>query len=170
LRMATAIDPLTQVFSRRFFVESIRQKWFDAHTGQSMGVVVVDVDWFKQYNDTYGHLAGDECLRNVAAVLQAASDGERVIAGRIGGEEFGVFMMDATPDEIGALTETIRADIEALACEHRVSPYGVVTVSIGVSIACKNCETVLSHRDVFADADRALYASKDAGRNRVTIG
>lgn len=169
LRIATAIDPLTQVFSRRFFVESIRQKWAEAPLGHTVGVGVVDVDWFKQYNDTYGHPAGDDCLRKVAAVLQGICDGERVIAGRVGGEEFGIFMNAATREELAALAEHVRAQVEALQCEHRASPRHVVTMSIGGAIACKRNETGVSHRDVFIEADRALYESKRGGRNRVTI-
>jgi predicted signal transduction protein with EAL and GGDEF domain len=82
MRTATAIDPLTQLYNRRFLLETIARRWKEARDGDVMGSVVVDVDWFKQYNDTYGHQAGDHCLRTVASVMQAAADGERIVARR----------------------------------------------------------------------------------------
>ncbi len=99
-----------------------------------MGSVVVDVDWFKQYNDTYGHQAGDHCLRKVASVMQAAADGERIVVGRMGGEEFGLLVLQARAAALADTLDALRQGVEDLAIEHRASPLGVVTVSVGASL------------------------------------
>ncbi|MFM0740958.1 sensor domain-containing diguanylate cyclase [Paraburkholderia xenovorans] len=169
MRTATAIDPLTQLYNRRFLLESITLKWKEADDGDLMGSVVVDVDWFKQYNDTYGHQAGDHCLRKVASVMQAAADGERIIVGRMGGEEFGLLVLHAEPSVLERTLETMRQGVEDLAIEHSASPLGVVTVSVGAALTRIGEASRTAHRDGFASADRALYRSKHSGRNRVTL-
>jgi diguanylate cyclase (GGDEF)-like protein len=169
MRTATAIDPLTQLYNRRFLLESIARRWKEARDGDVMGSVVVDVDWFKQYNDTYGHQAGDHCLRKVASVMQAAADGEGIIAGRMGGEEFGLLVLHAQPSVLQRTLETLRQGVVDLAIEHRASPLGVVTVSVGGAMTRIDESSRALHRDGFASADRALYRSKHAGRNRVTM-
>ncbi|WGS51581.1 sensor domain-containing diguanylate cyclase [Paraburkholderia sp. D15] len=169
MRTATAIDPLTQLYNRRFLLESIARRWKEARDGDVMGSVVVDVDWFKQYNDTYGHQAGDHCLRKVASVMQAAADGEGIIAGRMGGEEFGLLVLHATPAALERTLEALRQGVADLAIEHRASPLGVVTVSVGGSLTRINDASRAAHKEGFASADRALYRSKHAGRNRVTM-
>ncbi|WCM17983.1 diguanylate cyclase [Paraburkholderia bryophila] len=169
MRTATAIDPLTQLYNRRFLLESIARRWKEARDGDVMGSVVVDVDWFKQYNDTYGHQAGDHCLSKVASVMQAAADGEGIIAGRMGGEEFGLLVLHAQPAVLQRTLETLRQGVVDLAIEHRASPLGVVTVSVGGAMTRIDESSRALHRDGFASADRALYRSKHAGRNRVTM-
>jgi diguanylate cyclase (GGDEF)-like protein len=169
MRTATAIDPLTQLYNRRFLLESIAHKWKEARDGEMMGSVVVDVDWFKQYNDTYGHQAGDHCLRKVASVMQAAADGERIVAGRMGGEEFGLLVLQAQPAALEDTLDALRQGVEDLEIEHRASPLGMVTVSVGASLTRMNEASRLAHREGFASADRALYCSKHGGRNRVTM-
>ncbi len=169
LRMATAIDPLTQLFSRRFFVESVRKKWAETAPGSAMGFGVIDVDWFKQYNDSFGHPAGDECLRAIARIFLSVSDGERVISGRLGGEEFGIVVSDASHTEMTALGERLRAEIEALQYRHVGSPLGVVTISLGATVAVKDIRSAITFRDLFARADRALYTAKRDGRNRTIV-
>ncbi len=169
MRTATAIDPLTQLYNRRFLLESIARRWKEARDGDVMGSVVVDVDWFKQYNDTYGHQAGDHCLCLVASVMQAAADSERIVVGRMGGEEFGLLVLEAQPSMLEDTLETLRQRVADLAIEHRASPLGVVTVSIGASLTCISELSRPAHRDGFASADRALYRSKHKGRNRVTM-
>jgi diguanylate cyclase (GGDEF)-like protein len=169
LRKATAIDPLTQLFNRRFMLESIRHKWHDAAEGDAMGAVMVDVDWFKQYNDTYGHQAGDTCLRKVASMLQSVADEYQMIAGRLGGEEFGLLLCDAQRPVLEAALEKLRAGVEHLAIEHRRSSFGTVTVSVGAALTHKHGQGESAQREGFATADRALYMAKDHGRNRVVV-
>ncbi|MGF6856375.1 diguanylate cyclase domain-containing protein [Paraburkholderia sp. CI3] len=169
MRTATAIDPLTQLYNRRFLLETIARRWKEARDGDVMGSVVVDVDWFKQYNDTYGHQAGDHCLSLVASVMQAAADSERIVVGRMGGEEFGMLVLEAQPSVLEDTLETLRQRVADLAIEHRASPLGVVTLSIGASLTRISDLSRPAHRDGFASADRALYRSKHQGRNRVTM-
>ncbi|MEX3809551.1 diguanylate cyclase [Paraburkholderia sp. BR13439] len=169
MRTATAIDPLTQLYNRRFLLETIARRWKEAREGDMMGSVVVDVDWFKQYNDTYGHQAGDHCLRLVASVMQAAADSEHFVVGRMGGEEFGLLMLEAQKSKLEDTLETLRQGVADLAIEHRASPLGVVTVSVGASLTRISDLSRPAHRDGFASADRALYRSKHNGRNRVTM-
>ncbi|MGF6609626.1 diguanylate cyclase (GGDEF)-like protein [Paraburkholderia sp. WSM4175] len=169
MRTATAIDPLTQLYNRRFLLETIARRWKEARDGDVMGSVVVDVDWFKQYNDTYGHQAGDHCLCLVASVMQAAADSERIVVGRMGGEEFGMLILEAQPSVLEDTLETLRQRVADLAIEHRASPLGVVTVSIGASLTAISDLSRPAHRDGFASADRALYRSKHKGRNLVTM-
>ncbi|KXU87442.1 diguanylate cyclase [Paraburkholderia monticola] len=170
MRTATAIDPLTQLYNRRFLLETIARRWKEARDGDVMGSVVVDVDWFKQYNDTYGHQAGDHCLRLVASVMQtAAADSERIVVGRMGGEEFGLLVLEAQASTLEDTLETLRQGVADLAIEHRASPLGVVTVSVGASLTRISELSRPAHRDGFLSADRALYRSKHNGRNRVTL-
>ncbi|WP_345810655.1 diguanylate cyclase [Paraburkholderia sp. PREW-6R] len=169
MRTATAIDPLTQLYNRRFLLESIARRWKEARDGDVMGSVVVDVDWFKQYNDTYGHQAGDHCLRRVASVMQTVADGERIVVGRMGGEEFGLLVLQAERGSLENTLDVLRQGVEDLAIEHRASPLGKVTVSVGASLTRMNELSRPAHRDGFATADMALYRSKHAGRNQVTM-
>lgn len=169
LRTATAIDPLTRLFNRRFMLESIRRKWQDEAEGEKIGAAMIDVDWFKQYNDTYGHPAGDTCLREVASVLQSVADEYQMIAGRLGGEEFGLLVSGSGLPALEGALERLRAGVERLSIEHRYSDFGIVTVSVGASLTCKGGRTESEHRELFAVADQALYAAKNAGRNRVVL-
>ncbi|SDD76673.1 diguanylate cyclase (GGDEF) domain-containing protein [Cupriavidus sp. YR651] len=169
LRTATATDPLTQLFNRRHMLESVRRTWDGAADGEAMGAVMVDIDWFKQYNDTYGHPAGDACLRQVASVLQAIADEHRMIAGRLGGEEFGLLLCGLPRLAFEAALEKLRASVMKLAIDHCRSPTGVVTVSVGATVTHRAGSTDLARQTTFAAADRALYKAKEGGRNRVVI-
>lgn len=169
LRTATAIDPLTRLFNRRHMLESIRRTWDAASAGVEIGAAMVDVDWFKQYNDTYGHQAGDSCLRQVASVLQRVADEYRLIAGRLGGDEFGVSHCGLQPNAFESALEALRAGVFNLAIAHAHSSTGVITVSIGGALTQRAGNTDLTRQQTFATADRALYRAKAAGRNRVVV-
>ncbi|WP_423200309.1 MULTISPECIES: sensor domain-containing diguanylate cyclase [unclassified Cupriavidus] len=169
LRTATAIDPLTRLFNRRHMLDSIRRTWDAAADGVEMGAAMVDVDWFKQYNDTYGHQAGDKCLRQVASVLQGVADEYRMIAGRLGGDEFGVSHCGLQRKTFESALEGLRAGVLDLAIAHAHSPTGVVTVSIGAAVTQRAGSSDLTRQVTFATADRALYRAKAAGRNRVVV-
>ncbi|HKR43343.1 MAG TPA: diguanylate cyclase [Paraburkholderia sp.] len=169
LRTATAIDPLTQLFNRRFMLESIRSKWHGATEGEEIHAVMVDVDWFKQYNDTYGHQAGDTCFREVASVLQSIADEHQMIAGRLGGEEFGLLLCGAPRLMLETALEDMRLGVEELAIEHSGSQFGIVTISVGAALSRKRGCAESAPREGFAIADRALYMAKERGRNRVMI-
>ncbi len=150
-------------------LESIRRKWHDAADGDAISAVMVDVDWFKQYNDTYGHQAGDICLRGVASVLHSIADEYQMTAGRLGGEEFGLLLCGSQRPTLETVLEDLRAGVERLAIEHRSSSFGIVTVSVGAVQTRKKRGVESGHREGFAIADRALYMAKGRGRNRVVI-
>ncbi|WP_321888063.1 sensor domain-containing diguanylate cyclase [Paraburkholderia bannensis] len=167
LRMASAVDPLTQLFNRRSTLESVHHRWQDTPDGEGVGSVMVDIDWFKQYNDTYGHPAGDGCLRAVAEVLREAAEEHNMIAGRVGGEEFALLLTGVERAELGFALERVRAGVERLGIEHRGSPLGVVTLSMGATHTWRNAPSDHGYRDAFCVADDALYEAKKDGRNCV---
>lgn len=160
-------DTLTGVSNRRYFDETMESMWRRMRAAEkSLGVILLDVDRFKHFNDSMGHQAGDQCLKQVAHCLDlAVRDSDRVVA-RYGGEEFGVVLGDASCADAHAIGDRLRKAVEALGLAHPQG--GVVTVSVGVA-ACVPAEGRGFHALVDA-ADKALYASKEAGRNRVTAG
>jgi diguanylate cyclase (GGDEF)-like protein len=131
---------------------------------QSLSLIILDLDYFKQYNDHYGHLMGDECLKQVARVLQDRSRRADLVA-RIGGEEFSVLLSDTDIEGAMLVAETARFHVEGLRLEHARSPVGVVTASFGVA-AATDLRTQTA-RDLMQAADKALYEAKASGRNRV---
>lgn len=165
-RMAR-VDSLTQLPNRRSFDETIDREWRRlAREKQALALVLCDIDCFKQYNDTYGHQAGDECLRQVAETLDKCAKRAGDLACRYGGEEF-IFLLPNTPLE-GAtkFAEGVRHAIEALALPHVESrATSVVTLSLGV--AAQVPKSGFSPEALIKDADEALYRAKEAGRNCV---
>lgn len=125
---------------------------------------MIDVDFFKNYNDRYGHQAGDGVLRRVASRIQAASESHGAFAARLGGEEFGVIIA-GDEGRARAVAELIRASISSLAIEHKGAPLGHVTVSIGCAAVAT--ESARSSSDIMQAADVRLYIAKKLGRNRV---
>ena len=128
--------------------------------------MMIDIDSFKAYNDTYGHQAGDECLRRVACGLQSRFHRAGDLVSRYGGEEFAVLLAGVAGDDAAQLAESLREAVESDHIEHRASPTGEwVTISVGVT-------TMVPDRDADSEtlvraADEALYSAKNAGRNRV---
>ena len=167
LQRLSLSDALTCIGNRRYLDEFLAREWRRTLREQtSLSVVMLDIDYFKLFNDTYGHIAGDDCLRRVAGVLTATIQRTTDFVSRYGGEEF-VLVLPAT-DEQGALTvaEKIRRGVAALAIPHEKSPLaGVVTVSIGVAAAVPTRDSGVGL--LLAAADRALYQAKTAGRNLV---
>lgn len=160
------LDGLTGIPNRRAFDEQVHREWSRALRNQSsLSLVMLDIDHFKLYNDTYGHLGGDDCLKQVAATLLATQRGSD-FAARYGGEEFACILNET--DEAGArvTAERLHASIESLHIPHAVSPVSpYVTISIGVA-------THVPSEDETPDllinmADQMLYRSKNNGRNRV---
>lgn len=161
-------DYLTGLFNRRYLDERLGREIARARReGQPLSVCMVDVDHFKSYNDTLGHLAGDDCLRAVARALTQDTMRPGDVVSRYGGEEF-VLVLAAT-GERGArvVAERARAAVEALRLPHPVSPLGVVTVSLGVATCLPSREGgAPGMASLLRAADEALYAAKHAGRNR----
>lgn len=160
-------DGLTQVYNRRYLDQTLGREWRQARRqGHWLAALMIDIDFFKQYNDGCGHLQGDRCLQQVAEVLseQARRGGDLVA--RYGGEEFCIIVQgDLASARV--LADRIRRSVEVLDISHPASQVSDrVTVSIGVAALKPDQQ----HRpeDLIADADAALYQSKRSGRNRVT--
>lgn len=166
LQRAALVDSLTGIANRRHFDVFLDREWQRAtRSGLPLSLVVLDVDHFKAYNDILGHDAGDECLRAVAARVQAGALRPTDLAARYGGEEF-VLLLAETPHEGAAhLAETIRVAVEEMAAPN---PGAVgrnhVTVSVGVATMVPTQFDDI--RSLFVAADRAMYEAKAAGRNR----
>jgi chemotaxis family two-component system sensor kinase Cph1 len=161
-------DSLTGLANRRSFDEHLQREWARAGRIQKpLALIILDLDFFKQYNDQYGHIAGDECLKLVAKALQ---EGRRVtdLEARIGGEEFSLLLPDTEIERAVSIAETIRVRIESLQLPHAKSPMGLMTASFGAA-AAKPCGTQTTE-DLVSAADRALYEAKRQGRNRVVRG
>jgi len=159
-------DALTGVPNRHVLDQALRGLGRrNPRSGQTVSVLMIDIDHFKQLNDRCGHPAGDQVLREVASVLQQALARPGDLLARYGGEEFIVLLHDADAAGARVVAERLRAAVESRGLEHRDSPHGVVTVSIGTASA------VLHGPDgpgaLVAAADRSLYEAKCAGRNRV---
>jgi len=161
------IDGLTTLANRRLFDSRLAEEWRRSRrTGRPLGLAMFDVDWFKKYNDAYGHLEGDDCLREVARVLRDSVRRPSDMAARYGGEEFVVLLPETDLAGTRRVAEWVRKQVEALKMEHRESPGGeYVTVSGGVAARAsvgKEPPEVLVEA-----ADQALYRAKKAGRNRI---
>lgn len=165
LNQLATLDGLTNIANRRRFTEFLTQEWNNAQRQQTaLALLLLDVDYFKLYNDTYGHQSGDECLKQVAAVLSQTIKRATDLAARYGGEEFVVILNDTSTEGALKVAEAIRAHIEALRIPHsasKVNPW--VTVSVGVASLIPDRRN--QPDDLIAAADRALYQAKEQGRN-----
>lgn len=164
-------DGLTGLANRRHFDDMLQQEWRRAERGGTpVSLVMMDVDYFKKFNDQYGHQAGDSCLKAVAKVIAAEARRPGDLAARYGGEEF-VLLLPNT-DEVGCalVAERIRQSLETLNLSHALNPPTKrVTMSIGGATGWPNAETQGNHPSLIAAADRALYAAKHAGRDRFVM-
>lgn len=166
LEALSLTDALTGIGNRRQFDAMLAQQWRQAQrSGTPLALAILDVDWFKPYNDLYGHPQGDACLRQVAQALEATLGRSTDFVARYGGEEF-VFLAPMT-DLAGALqrAEELLAAVRALNLPHSGSPYGRVTLSIGV--AAMQAAPGDDPQRLLQRADAALYRAKQQGRNRV---
>ncbi len=129
---------------------------------------MIDIDFFKQYNDNYGHPAGDACLQLVAAAMKTGRRGGSDLVARYGGEEFVLLLPDTDLESTNLAADRVRAAIEAMAEPHAKSSYGIVTISVGVAALVPTNAT--KPPDLMNAADAALYDAKREGRNRVSTG
>jgi len=161
------VDGLTGIGNRRRFDEFLIREWRRSRRARApMALVLLDVDYFKAFNDHYGHGAGDDCLREVAATLAMLVRRPGDLCARYGGEEFAAILPQTDLNGARTLAERIREAVLALEIPHdgsAVSPY--LTVSIG--IAASNPSAAEEPEDLLRGADRRLYEAKSAGRNRV---
>ena len=168
-------DGLTGLLNRRAMDMQVDRLWEQAvHSAKPFSLLMVDVDNFKKYNDHYGHLAGDECLRAVASTLgrqvQQINDdltAPGTFVARYGGEEFAVIIPDASPGVHAGVAASLVEAVAALGVPHeRNADYGVATISVGA--ACMD-PAVGQIKVVFHQADELLYQAKGAGRNRAEV-
>ena len=162
-------DSLTRLANRRYFDEALKTEFYRLkRTGSTLSLIMLDVDHFKKFNDTYGHLAGDDCLRQIGTTLKRIVGRVPDIVARYGGEEFVVILPET--ENVGAetLAERIRNAVEALAIAHSASDISnYVTVSLGVVTA--DTSRLASPERIVALADEALYSAKKSGRNQLVV-
>jgi diguanylate cyclase (GGDEF)-like protein len=164
--LATA-DGLTGLANRRAFDQALEYEWRRAtRTGKPLSLLLADVDSFKAFNDRYGHLAGDDCLRRVAGMLALTVRRAGDIAARYGGEEFAVLLPDTSLENAAAIAEEIRRNVQMLGIAHDQSAVApVVTVSLGFASITRDGSE--EQNALVSAADAALYEAKSGGRNRV---
>jgi diguanylate cyclase (GGDEF)-like protein len=169
LRRISTLDALTGIANRHYCNEFLEREWRRAiRDGKEFAVVMIDIDFFKAYNDLYGHLAGDDCLKKVAGALQRGVRRPGDLLARYGGEEFIVLLPATDLDGAVKVAEAIHKGVVALQLRHKGSKVARhVTVSIG-------CASMIPGKDSVAErligaADAALYEAKQKGRNRVAL-
>lgn len=169
LSRLTLVDGLTELANRRAFDERLEQEWRRAlRTEALLSLIMIDIDFFKGYNDAYGHLAGDDCLRYVAQTLAASLKRAGDFVARYGGEEFIAVLPGLNVKGVRAMAEIMRESVAKLRIPHRssaIAPY--VTISIG-AVSLTPAAGALS-RSMVAACDQQLYLAKSHGRNRVSI-
>ena len=165
LQRIASLDSLTQIANRLKFDEYLAAKW-RYEPKQPLSLILCDIDCFKIYNDTYGHQAGDNCLRQVAGAIRLALPHSGDLVARYGGEEFAIILPETSSEMATYIAHNIQGlvkDLEILHIGSTVSPY--VTISLGVATLIP--ETASSPAELIAAADRALYQAKQQGRDRV---
>ncbi|RBP63873.1 diguanylate cyclase (GGDEF)-like protein [Alkalibaculum bacchi] len=160
-------DCLTGIWNRRKYDETIEIEWRRClRYKRPIALILLDIDYFKQFNDLYGHMAGDECLIKIGDTLKKSLSRSSDMAARYGGEEFIVLLPDSGKEEAIKIATMLRINIESIKIPHEKSSVSnYVTVSIGVTSTIPNNKS--SYDDLFKVVDRALYQAKDAGRNQI---
>lgn len=166
LEILAAIDALTGVANRRNFDAVLDSEWKRAiRSGTTLAMLLIDVDFFKNFNDIYGHIEGDDCLRDIASIVAQCTRCATDVVARFGGEEFAAVLPETDEAGAAALAERIRATVQSHAVRHAGNIHGVVTVSIG-------CAAMVPTRGsnplpLIEAADKALYRGKSIGRNTI---
>jgi diguanylate cyclase (GGDEF)-like protein len=172
LGQLSQVDGLTGIANRRRFDERLHLELDTAkRSGQPLSLLMIDVDQFKEFNDSQGHLAGDSCLTQIASAISGALTRATDLAARYGGEEFAVILPMTSQEGAVKVADAIRVAVLGIAREHPASPFGRVTVSIGVAtasigVATASCAGGCLSTVLIGAADRALYRAKAQGRNR----
>jgi diguanylate cyclase (GGDEF)-like protein len=167
LRSMSFVDGLTGVANRRQFDEALQREWRAClRTGTSLALIMIDIDYFKQFNDTYGHPAGDACLRAIAGILNGEISRSHDLIARYGGEEFVCLLPDINLAGARIKVEQLRQAVQSLNIPHAASSTApMVTISLGLALFIPTSE--LTPEQLVAAADAELYTAKRAGRNRV---
>ena len=169
LRRLSYLDVLTGVANRRRFEESLDLEWRRAsRAGMPVSLIMIDTDFFKPFNDAYGHQRGDDCLILIANTIRNALNRPGDMVARYGGDEFMTLIPGTNAEGAAEMAEAMRGRVEAMEITHEGSPYGkVVTISLGVVTAYPT--RGFSSGELIAAVDEALYQAKEEGRNRVII-
>ena len=166
LTVIASIDMLSGLANRRGFQSRLDLEWMKAQQYDcDLSLLMIDVDHFKLYNDTYGHPEGDACLTRLGETLSGIAADTIGFAGRYGGEEFCLLLPNVDAERAREIGEQVRAAVQALDMPHRTSSHRLVTVSVGV--ACTRPNDTQRPGDLIEAADAALYAAKHRGRNTV---
>jgi diguanylate cyclase (GGDEF)-like protein len=166
LEHLSSFDGLTGITNRRYFDEHLRIEWKRAYDDSALlGLLIIDIDFFKLYNDNYGHLAGDDCLKKVANSIANSLKRSTDFVSRYGGEEFAVVIPGANFSSSLKIAEKIRSDVESMEILHELTEVNdYVTVSLGASSIMPLKDS--SPEELIKKADKALYRAKENGRNR----
>jgi diguanylate cyclase (GGDEF)-like protein len=166
LRNQSICDPLTGLFNRRYMEESLEREFSRANRHKSsVAIVMLDLDHFKRFNDTFGHQAGDELLRALGDLLKKNTRSQD-IACRYGGEEFALVLSDSSLEGAYKRAEILRQQVKQLSVEYDGKTLGAVSVSMGVAVFPDHGTTM---GDVLRASDQALYSAKREGRDRVSV-
>lgn len=167
LKKQSHIDGLTQIANRKYFDETFHREWLRSRRMKKpLSLIMCDIDHFKLYNDTYGHQAGDRCLKQVAQSLKASVSRPADLVARYGGEEFAVILPETAAEGAQAIAEIIQAAVEKLQIQHTSSKTAdYVTMSLGIATMTS---LDMPEKELIERADRALYAAKGSGRNIFT--
>ncbi|MCK5686897.1 diguanylate cyclase [bacterium] len=170
IKTQASFDSLTGIPNRRNFLDRIVQELKRCQRSRNpMAAIMCDLDNFKEYNDSYGHVAGDLCLQKVAQKMKATLKRPGDFCARYGGEEFVILLPETSLEGAVDMAEQVRRNIEEMKIEHIKSlPSGTVTISLGVAITEEN-DPVSSWEELIKNADTALYKAKEQGRNQVSL-
>ncbi|WLI90321.1 diguanylate cyclase [Massilia sp. R2A-15] len=168
LQKLAALDSLTGIANRRRFDEVMRAEWQRGQREKKpLSLIMCDLDCFKVYNDSFGHLAGDLCLKKAAAVLTEHLKRPADVVARFGGEEFAIVLPATGPEGALLIANACRDHLERLSIDNPQAPGGLVTMSLGVATIVPSKAS--SPEALIEKADKALYAAKNDGRNRVVV-
>lgn len=170
LHHLSSIDGLTGIANRRAFDQFVEREWQQSRkSGKSMAVIICDIDHFKAYNDTYGHLQGDVCLRSIAQKLADTVKRREDLVARYGGEEFVAVLPNTDLEGASAVAEDLRLAVTSLQLSHEASQTApIVTISLGVAVNQSQAD-YSSVLELIQAADGALYKAKSSGRNQVIV-
>jgi diguanylate cyclase (GGDEF)-like protein/PAS domain S-box-containing protein len=170
LERLSRMDGLTGIPNRRYYDETLEQEWQKAGIkSKPLSLIMLDIDCFKSYNDTYGHLKGDECLQRVAVAIEDCLRHKGDFLARYGGEEFSIILPNTDWYGVSVVAETIRSKIESLNIENLYSAVKpTVTVSLGIATLIPNVNS--EPIELIEMADRSLYEAKNSGRNKIGTG
>ena len=160
---------LTRIANRRCFDDTLHNAWAQAcRSGSPLSLLMIDIDYFKRYNDHYGHQQGDLCLKQVATALAGATSRPSDLVARYGGEEFACLLPDTQQEGAILIARKMLTEVEALAIAHPLSGVGDrVSLSIGVATLVPSAQA--DPTQLVRDADEQLYKAKHAGRGRMNV-